>query len=282
MRHTLWHWLGRIGLLAAIVVPGLALPGFVQASYNAPSGSSAAGMLVQVTAVEVNSRITVQATGFPANVDFMVRIGPFYNFWKQQSTMANINSGAGGSFQFNVNLPDSVKDVNLVTLRLDSTSGSYHYVSYNAFVNATNGTIGSTTLSTASPTATPHGATPVPTVLPSGGKVPIVENGCTITAITPTVKVPTNYDFDAVWTVKNTGTANWDNHAVDILYLSGQKMGKFSAPYDLPKYLKPGDDAIDISVDMVAPATPGTYTTTWQVHGDRGVLCELPLTLIVK
>ncbi len=301
MKHNLLIRLGRILLLAAMIVPLLSLPNFVQAASDAPSARNAGGLLIQITAVEVNSRITVQATGFPSNVDFSVRIGPFYNFWKQGEIVKTVNSGSGSSFQFDADLPDSVKDVKLVTIRLDSTSAATHYVAYNAFTNSTSGTIGST----AAPTATSSGATATPTPItatrtptktpsssgvqptlaptstkvPTGQTLPIVQSGCKITAISPNKPVPPGYDFDAVWTVQNTGSVNWDNHAVDIVYLSGTNMGKGSN--DLPKYLKPGDDAIDVKADMVAPTTAGTYTTVFQVHGDSGTLCQLPLTLTV-
>jgi hypothetical protein len=295
MKHNLLTRIGRILLLAAMIVPLLSLPSFVQAASVAPSASHYGGLLIQVTAVEVNSRITVQGTGFPANVDFSVRIGPFYNFWKQGEVVKSVNSGSGGNFQFDVDLPDSVKDVKLVTIRLDSTNASDHFVAYNAFTNATNGTIGATAAPT-TPTPTTTGATrtptrtpsssgvqptlaPTSTKVPTGQSLPIVESGCKITAITPNKPVPPGYDFDAVWTVQNTGSINWDNHAVDIVYLSGTNMGKGSS--DLPKYLKPGDDAIDVRADMVAPTKEGTYTTVFQVHGDRGNLCSLPLTLTV-
>jgi hypothetical protein len=253
-----------------------------------PTGNSGR-MSIQVTSVVQNDKITVSAFGFPANVDFTVRIGPYYTFWRNQAQVGVTNSGSGGNFQFDANLPDVVKDVALVTIRLDAYSGGNHYVTYNAFTNVSGGTGGpvspTATPGSNSPTATPVPGNPtaIPTTVPSSPNtgLPIVQSGCKITSITPTRTLPTNYDYDAVWTVTNTGTVDWDNHAVDYFYSSGQKMGKTTTPYDLPKRVKPGE-TVDLSADMLAPGDKGTYTTTWVLHGDRGNLCTLPLTIVVK
>jgi hypothetical protein len=246
-----------------------------------PAGSIS-GMSIQVSGVVQNDHITVNAYGFPASTDFSVRIGPYYTFWRNGQVMKTINSGKGGNFQFDVDLPESVKGVELVTIRLDGTNANGHQASYNAFTNVNGGSSG-----VISPTSTPGSSsgsptsTPVATAVPSNASLPINQSGCQVTNITPTQSIPTHYDYDAVWTVKNTGTVNWDNHAVDYVYNSGEKMQKYTAAYDLPKLVKPGD-SVDLSADLVAPGDRGTYTTTWVLRGDRGVICTLPLTVVVK
>ena len=141
---------------------------------------------IDILAVEKNKAVTVQANRFPANQVFTIRVGPFNDFFKKYVVTGTINSGSGGSFKFNVALPEAVKDVEMITIRLDSSSGAY---AYNAFKNVNTGTV--------TPIVTP---TPVP-----GTSVK-----CEITSISPTRNLKTREDFDAVWTVKNTGDKNWE------------------------------------------------------------------------
>lgn len=211
---------------------------------------------VAVTAVEKNTRITFSATNLPANTNFSVRIGPYYNFSSVQQTVLTFNSGSGGSLIFNVDLPAIVKDVSLVTILLESTSGSPHIVTYNAFYNKNQGTIAS------NPT--------IPSL-----------STCQITSTSPTKTLTTNADFDAVWVVKNTSTSSWDNHETDFRYSSGDNFNKYSGLYDLPVLVKSGE-TVTLAADMTAPAKAGTYTTVYVVIGPQGVVCNLPLTITVK
>ena len=55
--------------------------------------SSLEKLYVRVVAVEKNKRITASASGFPANVNFIVKIGPYYSFGYDQQVVATINSG---------------------------------------------------------------------------------------------------------------------------------------------------------------------------------------------
>jgi hypothetical protein len=84
-----------------------------------------------------------------------------------------------------------------------------------------------------------------------------------------------------VWVVKNTGSIAWDQHAVDYSYASGDALQKMAKNYDLPARVEPGDE-VTLRGDMTAPANAGTYHTVWAVRGDRGTLCSLPFTLVVK
>jgi hypothetical protein len=202
--------------------------------------------------------MTVRATGFPANVTFSVRVGPFYGFAKQGEVMGTVNSGKGGDFDFNVKISNRVKADELGAIRLDGSG----YYAYNAFKYTNSGTY--------NPDAN------VPPAAPIGLT-------CTLVSVSPTISksMAPKTDFDAVWEVKNTGTKNWDMKAVDYKYMSGTKMYKFDAIYDLTKTVKPGE-SIKILVDIVAPATPGVYTMNWAVVEGSATLCNLPVTIAVK
>ena len=133
---------------------------------------------ISVLSVEQNKTVTLRTTNFPANTNFTVRVGPFYTFFRDYVTTGTINSGKGGTFDFSVTLPAVVKDVELVTVRLDG-GGIY---AYNALRNVS----GSGVL-TPAPTTSPT-ATPTPTNSASA---------CQITSIVLNGLVTPGSDFDA-------------------------------------------------------------------------------------
>ena len=211
---------------------------------------------IEVIGVKANDTILVQAKNFPANQTFQIRIGTFKNFSKDFVVVGSVNSGSGGSFQFTVKLPPMQENVDLFTIRLDSPQKSY---SYNVFKNITSGSV------------TP-GTTPTP--------APVSEN-CTVQVASPTRTLGLREDFDAVWTVKNTGTSNWEMSDVDYKFISGTQMQKYAAAYDLPVTVKPGE-TINITIDMTAPSSAGSYATNWALMKGSTTLCTLPLTVTVK
>ncbi|HMN61714.1 MAG TPA: NBR1-Ig-like domain-containing protein [Anaerolinea sp.] len=211
---------------------------------------------IDIVAVDKNKAITVQANRFPANQTFTIRVGPFKDFFKKYVVTGTLNSGSGGSFKFNVNLPDSVKDVDMITIRLDSSSGAY---AFNAFKNVSSGTV--------SPVVTP---TPAPTVK------------CEVAATTvPSHTMKAREDFDAVWTVKNNTGKTWDLSSVDYKFVSGTEMQKYGKSFDFKVTVKSGE-TVKIVVDMLAPDKAGTYTTNWAIVESGTTLCNLPLTVVVK
>ena len=75
-----------------------------------------------------------------------------------------------------------------------------------------------------------------------------------------------NEAFTKTWTFKNTGTCTWTTE-FDIFFVSGDQM---SAPsvLDFPQTVQPGQ-SVTISIPMVAPPEPGTYTGYW-IFADQG------------
>jgi len=74
--------------------------------------------------------------------------------------------------------------------------------------------------------------------------------------------------FTQTWTVKNTGTCEW-NSDFKITFVGGDLLGS-----DTTKILtrvKPGGSA-DISLKMVAPTGVGQVTSAWQLATDSGTL----------
>jgi hypothetical protein len=221
-----------------------------------PTTSPTGKPYIDVVAVDKNKAITVQAGRFPANQVFTIRVGPFKDFFKKYVVTGTVNSGAGGSFKFNVNLPESVKDIDKITIRLDSSAGAY---AFNVFDNVTSGTV----------------VTPVVTPVPSTSAI------CEITATSPTRTLKTREDFDTVWTVKNISGKTWEKISVDYKFVSGTQMQKYGKAFDMTQTVKSGE-SVKIMVDMLAPTSAGSYTTTWAIVQGSTTLCSLPVTVVVK
>jgi hypothetical protein len=214
------------------------------------------GPAIQIVAVDKNERITVKAVGLPTYTTFNVRVGPFYGFSKTYAIVDTIYTGANSNFEFNVDLPDIVRDVDWVAIRIDSTTGGWF--AYNGFRNLNKSTVDDTPGNYSSGTS----------------------QNCQITATAPTHVLSVGDHFDAKWTVKNTSDKDWNGAEVDYRYISGTEMQKHDDEYDLGETIDE-DDSVTIIVDMVAPGTPGTYTTRWALQGP-GLNCSLPLTVVVK
>lgn len=215
------------------------------------------GINIKVAGVAANKTVTIDANNFPANVNFRIRVGPFYNFWKGGEVVGTINSGNGGNFRFVINLPEVVKNVELVSIRLDSTTGGYY--AYNAFKNVDAAVVN----------PNPGTVTPIPSV-----------GSCTVTTNVPS-SLSKSAEFDARWTIKNTGSVTWDMNSADYKFLSGTEMQKRGSRFDLPNTVKPGQ-SITLIVDMVAPKYSGYYSANWGIVSGSTTLCSLPVQIYVK
>lgn len=69
--------------------------------------------------------------------------------------------------------------------------------------------------------------------------------------------------FTKTWRLQNAGTCTWTT-AYSIAVFSGDALGA-PASVPMPKEVPPGQ-SIDISVDLTAPATAGTYRSNWKLR----------------
>ena len=81
-------------------------------------------------------------------------------------------------------------------------------------------------------------------------------------------KIVAGTSFTKTWRIENSGTCKWDT-GFDIIFVDGHQMGA-NKVYDLPKNIAPGE-AIDISIDFVAPLSEGNYTSKWMLLSSNGV-----------
>ena len=132
--------------------------------------------------------------------------------------------------------------------------------------------------------------TPTPTITATSETVPQTptqteEGACTKSAsYIEDITIPDNSvlapgsSFTKIWRIRNTGTCDWVSY--EFIHASGDLMGS-SSSQALP--VISSTSVADISVDLVAPSSPGTYTTSWRIRASDGTVFgpELFLTIII-
>lgn len=116
-------------------------------------------------------------------------------------------------------------------------------------------------------TPTPTAGTTTPTVpltaVPGALRVIFVDD---VSVKDGTVFAP-NQAFTKTWRIRNGGTATWTTD-FNLIFTSGDQLG---APARLPivNPVAPGAD-VELSINMVAPATPGRYLSNWMMQDASG------------
>jgi hypothetical protein len=88
------------------------------------------------------------------------------------------------------------------------------------------------------------------------------------------VNIPDNTQMTAgqsfvkTWKIKNSGTCTWDT-GYKIIY-GGYSTQMSGQPQPLPVPVTSGQE-IEISVNFVAPAQPGSYLSAWELADANGV-----------
>lgn len=116
-----------------------------------------------------------------------------------------------------------------------------------------------------SPSPQPPTATTVPTTAVPCDQV-AAGNPIDVTIPDDTQMQP-GQAFSKTWRLRNAGTCTWTT-AYSLAWFSGERM---SAPANvpLPAEVAPGQ-SIDLTVDMVAPLTAGTYQSNWKLRNSSG------------
>ena len=131
------------------------------------------------------------------------------------------------------------------------------------------------TLPSATPSLTPQPATPTPTpgAATSTPTLTLPPGGSDLLEFVADVTVPDGTNlrpgerFTKTWRVKNAGTSTWTS-AYALVFASGALMG---GPEAVPLALNvPPGAIVDLSVDLVAPADPGSYTGNWLLRNAAG------------
>jgi len=132
-------------------------------------------------------------------------------------------------------------------------------------------------------TLTPTAATFQPTVTPEF-KITATVSEPTLTLTPTSTAVPRDWarlvefkprdesyfapsdSFTRSWTIKNVGSTTWTRD-YDLVFISGMRMTDKKA-VALPEKVSPGE-TIKLSVNMVAPKKPGTYTGYWGLRNSQ-------------
>lgn len=81
--------------------------------------------------------------------------------------------------------------------------------------------------------------------------------------------------FRKTWRLRNTGSCTWTS-GYAIVFDSGNAMGA-PASVSIPGNVPPGS-TVDVSVNFVAPPSPGDYTSNWKLRNSAGVTFGLGAT----
>ncbi len=143
------------------------------------------------------------------------------------------------------------------------------------------------------PTSTPE-PSPFPT-LPAASPLPVntlviaspttgVAQGCDsstyisdVTIQDGTTMTP-GQSFTKTWAVQNSGTCAWNTN-YKLMFVFGTSMNGTSAP--ISQTVPPGGQT-QISVNLVAPTTPGNYTGNWKMQNDKGQYFGTYLTVVIN
>ena len=94
-----------------------------------------------ITAVKKNTSVTILTSNFPAGDKFVVRMGKIGTRGIGGIKVDKISSGDGGSFKATFNIPDELKGLSQIAIRLESPTSGYY--AFNWFWNNSTGGGGS-------------------------------------------------------------------------------------------------------------------------------------------
>jgi len=82
-----------------------------------------------------------------------------------------------------------------------------------------------------------------------------------------------NSNFTKIWRLKNVGSCTWTS-GYSIVFDSGNKMGGPDTQQLTNTTVAPGQ-TIDVSIDLKAPGSKGSYTGNWKLKDPNGVIFGL-------
>ena len=118
-------------------------------------------------------------------------------------------------------------------------------------------------------------ATNTPMSTPTNTPLPCLMVGYSNATIDQTIpdnqKMSPEQDFKKTWRLTNAGTCTW-NSSYQLVFDRGDSMG---VPTGYAQTLTAGSvtpgQSVDVSVNLTAPADPGTYTGYWRFRDPNGV-----------
>jgi len=121
------------------------------------------------------------------------------------------------------------------------------------------------------PTVTPLPVTPIPTISSTLPPSTLCDRAWFLGDVTVpdgTVYAP-GETFTKTWKLRNVGSCTWTTD-YSLVFSTGDQMGS-PVSINLPTSVGPREE-IDLSVDLVAPTTPGSYRGNWLLKNTSGEL----------
>jgi hypothetical protein len=106
--------------------------------------------------------------------------------------------------------------------------------------------------------------------------------GCTLDVQLASETIPDNTimtpgdGFVKVWNVRNAGTCDWED--IELFFSEGTQMG---GPGNVPLTNVPVGGETSVTMNLTAPASPGTYKGTWRIRTGEGTVFGKLWALIV-
>ena len=127
--------------------------------------------------------------------------------------------------------------------------------------------------------------TPIVSTIPAvATSIPTSASPCDKVAfVSETIPDGTDYApsaaFTKTWRVRNVGTCSWDS-SYDIVFDHGDTLGA-PAAIAFPGVVAPGQE-VDLSINMTAPAAPGTYSSFWKFrNGSDVIFVTNPFSVVI-
>ncbi len=238
---------------------GLALFLLVPPMQSALTRPAQATPTISIVGVIKDQQVTVKTQNFPANLTFVVRMGPIGTRAINGTKVGEFNSGKGGSIEKTFDIPSNLRGDRQIAIRMDSTSGGYF--AYNWFYNDTSGT---------SPTQTPGGptSTPGPTRTPRpAGYTGIPTFSIVAVSRNNTVTVKTkNFPPGKRWTVRMGAMGTRGVNGTIVERFRSEDGGAFERTFDIPDRLS---GASQIAIRMEAD-TGGWFAFNWFYNSNFG------------
>jgi hypothetical protein len=235
---------------------GLALFLLASPMHSALTRPAEATPTLSIVGVVEDQQVTVKTHNFPANLTFVVRMGPIGTRAVNGTKVGEFSSGKGGSIEKTFDIPTGLQGDNLIAIRMDSTSGGYF--AYNWFYNDTSGT---------SPTNTPGGptSTPKPTQAPGYSGIPTFSVVSVSRNNTVTVKTK-NFPPGKRWTVRMGAMGTRGVNGTVVERFDSHDGGAFERTFDIPAKF---DGSSQVAIRMEAN-TGGWFAFNWFYNSNFG------------
>lgn len=130
------------------------------------------------------------------------------------------------------------------------------------------------TLAVVPPTFTPTSTNPPFTATQQPPTATPTQRPCNQVSFVSDVSVPdgtvfeTGQAFTKTWRLKNTGSCTWTS-GYQLVFVNGDQMNGAGAQPLTSGTVAPGS-SVDVSVNLVAPASAGTYRSNWKIREPGG------------